>query len=173
VSKFEELCRAREESTRQFISYRDESWKFAQRLMGSLGSYLGCSPENICFVATQERIKPTHIQLAMQFTNDGFWQFGLVLGLQNGAPAPAQGYYLQFAIKRQGSSFKVKLLQIEADNKIIAENPFMVARDNPDFREVSDFIFEKIKSYFDPDLDKVLGQMANGKPIGFLGNLES
>ena len=43
----------------------------------------------------------------------------------------------------------MKLLQIDADNETIAENPFMVARDNPDFRELNDFIFEKIKGYFE------------------------
>jgi hypothetical protein len=169
VSKFQELCKTREESTRQFISYRDESWKFAEDMRGSLVSYLECPVQNICFVDTAARMRPTPIPLAIQFSNDGFWQFGLVLGLQSGAPAHEQGYYLEFAIKRQGPSFEVKLVQTDPDKTTLDEHSFIVARENPDFQGLNDCIFEKIKSYFDFNLDNFSAHITKGRPIGFSG----
>jgi hypothetical protein len=170
MSKFEELCKAREEAIRQFFAYRAESWAFALQLKASLVSYLECHTENTCFVSKQEPTEPKLIQLAMQFTHELSWEFGIVIGLHESAPAPAHGYYLQFAIKRRGPSFEIKLLKIDVQNKVTAEQAFSVARDNPDFQILNDHIFERIKGYFEPDSDKWLAEPVQGT-AGFLREL--
>lgn len=145
MSKFDELCRSFAEARRQYSAYRDEHFRFADRLIRGLIEYFEIPQSQIRYVPTDEEVK-TNDQYtllgAMHLDNDTFWHLGVIITFFDKPDRfPKQPVLFVFRMKQKSDKF---IIQNNPQDKEHIIDP----NSREDFIRFYDSLFDSINNYF-------------------------
>lgn len=166
MSKFDELCGAYKTSREKYFAYRDESYSFAQALVGGYINYLEVPKEQFKFIPLdKDPEKNTTYTLlgAIHLADDAHWHLGFQIILYSEPNAqPQQPVLIKFMFKKVGDRvFNVKISEDDSGHEIDASS-------NSDFEGFFDFLQRQIKNHFENSLQDFLEESAPLRTIGFI-----
>lgn len=142
MSKYEELCTSLIEYQRKYTVYREETWRFAGRLVDGLIEYLGCPRDRVQVFPPNEKPGATLYTIpgALQRDGNGYWSMVVSVSITD----PHRTYILiPLSLNKDRESFVVRLKN---------GHHATIAPDSAEgFESYHRMLFEDIKRLLDSD----------------------
>jgi hypothetical protein len=166
ATKYHELLAASRDAAARWRNYETRSYALAHAIRAGIANFLGCPPQIVAFrpvLKEADDNTPYAAAGAMEISNeDGYWHFGLV------AQVGFYGNLLHFMMKGTPQGTFVVKPYWKTGNA----PTFEILSEKDDFSKVGQWVFDRIKDYYDVGFDRFLASADGSAKIGFLREIK-